>query len=135
MDDFNVVDKRAQERMMKQFAQKESAFNMLNLLKLQADLRAETERVNPDTFGCDAYFVRYFVNEWMEEDFGVIANAFYKNVPESMDFHNYDYFTDTSINNTYLKESFVQFTLSQILSYARIGNEYAVQLLECCVLF
>lgn len=130
MKDFNVVDKRAHEKMLQRLAEKESAFEMLTLLHLQDEMRNETERVSPDTIGCDAFFVRYFVNESMEEDFGVIANAFYKNVPESMDFHNYDYYTDTSIRNTYLKEAFTKFTLSQILSFAKKGNEYAVQLLK-----
>lgn len=87
---------------LQRLAEKESAFEMLTLLHLQDEMRNETERVSPDTIGCDAFFVRYFVNESMEEDFGVIANAFYKNVPESMDFHNYDYYTDIPLNTLYL---------------------------------
>ena len=35
----------------------------------------ESYKVNPDTFGCEAIFTRYFVNDDMWDDFPIIANA------------------------------------------------------------
>ena len=74
-------------------------------------------------------FADNFVNSDMERDFKIIANTFYKNVPEAMDFNNYNYFTDTTAIDTYMLKSFTEFTLSQIYSMAYNGNEYALKLL------
>lgn len=86
--------------------------------------------MKPDTYGCDAFFVKTFINEDMQMDFSIIANLFYMNVPEALTFKNYDYFTDTSIKASYPIEAFTVFTLSQILSMAKSGNEFSVQLLK-----
>ena len=68
-----------------------SAMAALSMLHMQDELKDEAERVNPDTYGCDSIFVRNFVTPDMQADFPVIANAFYRNVPESLTFVNYDY--------------------------------------------
>lgn len=107
-----------------------SAMAALSMFHMQDELKDEAERVNPDTYGCDSIFVRNFVTPDMQADFPVIANAFYRNVPESLTFENYDYYIDTRIKNSYAINAFSVFTLSQILSSARRGNEYSSQLLK-----
>lgn len=32
--------------------------------------------MKPDTYGCDAFFVKTFINEDMQMDFSIIANLF-----------------------------------------------------------
>ena len=86
--------------------------------------------MQPDPYGCEAFFVKTFINEEMQPDFGIIANIFYLNVPEALTFKNYEYYTETSIRSSYPVEVFSLFTLSQILSRAKAGNEFSVQLLK-----
>ena len=104
-------------------------FNSVAALHARYDMLDPKEKINPDIFGCEALFIRFFVNSDMERDFKIIANTFYRNVPEAMDFNNYSYFTDTTALDTYMLKSFTEFTLSQIYSMAYNGNEYASKLL------
>ena len=104
-------------------------FNSLAALHTRYDLLDEKDRVNPDKFGCECLFIRFFVNDDMSRDFAIIANTFYKNVPEAMDCKNYRYFTDTQASDSSLIDAFIEFTLGQIYSFASAGNEYASKLL------
>ena len=90
----------------------------------------ESYKVNPDTFGCEAIFTRYFVNDDMWDDFPIIANAFYKNVPECMDFKSTTTYTCHAIQNSDFHSAQDIFTMEKILSMAKKGNEYSIQLLK-----
>ena len=103
--------------------------NLVASLHARFDMLDPKDKENPDIFGCEALFIRFFVNYDMELDFKVIANTFYKNVPEAMEFNKIAYYTDTTAMDTYLLKSFTEFTLSQIYNMAYEENEYASKLL------
>lgn len=86
--------------------------------------------IHPDTYACDGIFIKSFINDDMQVDFAIIANSFYMNVPESLTFRNYDYYTDISVRTMFTVDSFSLFTLSQILSMARSGNEYSRRMIK-----
>ena len=102
----------------------------INWLRFKHELNGEAGKVNPDTFGADAIFTRGFVTPDMEDDFPIIANAFYKNVPECMDFKNTTTYTGHMVQNSDFRRSLAIFTMEKILSMAKKGNEYSIKLLQ-----
>lgn len=83
---------------------------------------------NPDTHGADAYFVNYFVNNEMIDDFPVIANTFYKHHPEALDDK------DVNVNDILSTEQPIRFTIAtytmrNILHYASKEDIFAQKLI------
>lgn len=87
--------------------------------------------VAPDTFGAEFLFIKYFVNEFMEEEFWLWANDFlkhsYSDIPELYQIREYDvsdlYRTAPDIYLQHL-------ILGLILNSAKTGDEYAIELLK-----
>lgn len=115
---------------MESFMGEGNAKKLLSLLRFQDEFRDEVEKVTPDTYGCESVFVQTFISIEMEQDFPVIANSFYRNVPDALTFENYTYYCDNDIKNSYPVKAFSDFTMMQILSMAKAGNEYSVNLLK-----
>lgn len=116
--------------MFSEFSRRQQAHEFMDLLQAWDDMKSEEEKVNPDTFPCDALFIRGFISPEMEEDFPVIANAFLLNVPEAMDQSLRAYYTDMCVHNTHLRRSISVFLMEKILHMAKAGNEYSVQLIR-----
>ena len=115
---------------MESFMGEGNVKKLLSLLRFQDEFRDEVEKVTPDTYGCESVFVQTFISIEMEQDFPVIANSFYRNVPDALTFENYTYYCDNNIKNSYPVKAFSDFTMMQILSMAKAGNEYSVNLLK-----
>ena len=101
----------------------------LEQARIRFDMMDEKDRVNPDKFSCEAMFILFFADEYMQADFPIIANDFYRHVPEIMKIENYTFYTFPSPEHSYMVKSFTEFTLEQILSSAKTGNEYSSKLL------
>ena len=108
---------------------------MSNINNMQTSMRVLNELIQ-DTDedlsmqGCDTQFVKTFATNEMKMDFSIIANSFYMNVPEALTYRNYEFSLDSISEAYYPYEGFIIFTMSQILSMAKSGNEYSVQLLR-----
>lgn len=85
--------------------------------------------ITPDTYGCERFFVDYFVNDEMGEDFPLIARDFYahefKNISEHQDV---EYF-DIQSGEDWPELMFNRFTLDLMINAVNSGSEYTKALI------
>ena len=82
----------------------------------------------PDTYGCERFFVDFFINDEMREDFLLIARDFYAhefaNIPEYQDV---EYF-DIQSGEDWPELMFNRFTLGLMMNAVNGGSEYTKSL-------
>lgn len=90
---------------------------------------SDFDEMIPDTYGCECFFVDYFINDEMEDDFPLIARDFYThefaNIPE---YENVEY-CDVWSGEDWPELMFNRFTLGLMLNALNSGSEYTRALL------
>ncbi|MBD5486552.1 MAG: DUF2325 domain-containing protein [Lachnospiraceae bacterium] len=105
----------------------ESSGNFVNyLMKFHDDkkLMPDFNEMTPDAYGCERFFVDFFINDEMREDFPLIARDFYThefaNIPEHQDV---EYF-DIQSGEDWPELVFNRFTLGLMMNAVNSGSEY-----------
>ena len=98
----------------------ESSGNFVNyMMNIQDD-----KKLMPDTYGCERFFVDFFINDEMREDFPLIARDFYvhefANIPKHQDV---EYF-DIESGEDWPELMFNRFTLGLMMNAVNSGSEY-----------
>ena len=98
----------------------ESGSNFVNyMMNIQDD-----KKLMPDTYGCERFFVDFFINDEMREDFPLIARDFYvhefANIPKHQDV---EYF-DIEAGEDWPELMFNRFTLGLMMNAVNSGSEY-----------
>lgn len=98
----------------------ESSGNFVNyMMNIQDD-----KKLMPDTYGCERFFVDFFINDEMREDFPLIARDFYvhefANIPKHQDV---EYF-DIEVGEDWPELMFNRFTLGLMMNAVNSGSEY-----------
>ena len=98
----------------------ESSGNFVNyMMNIQDD-----KKLMPDTYGCERFFVDFFINDEMREDFPLIARDFYvhefANIPKHQDV---EYF-DIESGEDWPELMFNRFTLGLMMNAVNNGSEY-----------
>ena len=98
----------------------ESSGNFVNyMMNIQDD-----KKLMPDTYGCERFFVDFFINDEMREDFPLIARDFYvhefANIPKHQDV---EYF-DIEAGEDWPELMFNRFTLGLMMNAVNSGSEY-----------
>lgn len=98
----------------------ESSGNFVNyMMNIQDD-----KKLMPDTYGCERFFVDFFINDEMREDFPLIARDFYvhefANIPKHQDV---EYF-DIKAGEDWPELMFNRFTLGLMMNAVNSGSEY-----------
>lgn len=105
----------------------ESGGNFFNyMMKIQDDkkLMPDFNGMSPDTYGCERFFVDFFINDEMREDFPLIARDFY--VHEFANISKYqdvEYF-DIQSGEDWPELMFNRFTLSLMMNAVNSESEY-----------
>lgn len=103
----------------------ESGSNFVNyMMNIQDD-----KKLMPDTYGCERFFVDFFINDEMREDFPLIARDFYAhefaNIPKYQDV---EYF-DIESGEDWPELMFNRFTLGLMMNAVNSGSDYTKALL------
>ena len=103
----------------------ESSGNFVNyMMNIQDD-----KKLMPDTYGCERFFVDFFINDEMREDFPLIARDFYvhefANIPTYQDV---EYF-DIESGGDWPELMFNRFTLGLMMNAVNSGSDYTRALL------
>ncbi len=105
----------------------ESGGNFVNyMMKIQDDkkLMPDFNGISMDTYGCEHFFVDFFINDEMREDFPLIARDFYvhefANIPKHQDV---EYF-DIESGEGWPELMFNRFTLGLMMNAVNSGSEY-----------
>ncbi len=105
----------------------ESGGNFVNyMMKIQDDkkLIPDFKGMPPDTYGCERFFVDFFINDEMREDFPLIARDFYvhelANIPKYQDV---EYF-DIQSGEDWPELMFNRFTIGLMMNAVNSGSEY-----------
>ncbi len=98
----------------------ESSGNFVNyMMNIQDD-----KKLMQDTYGCERFFVDFFINDEMREDFPLIARDFYvhefANIPKHQDV---EYF-DIEAGEDWPELMFNRFTLGLMMNAVNSGSEY-----------
>ncbi len=98
----------------------ESSGNFVNyMMNIQDD-----KKLMLDTYGCERFFVDFFINDEMREDFPLIARDFYvhefANIPKHQDV---EYF-DIEAGEDWPELMFNRFTLGLMMNAVNSGSEY-----------
>ena len=98
----------------------ESSGNFVNyMMNIQDD-----KKLMQDTYGCERFFVDFFINDEMREDFPLIARDFYvhefANIPKHQDV---EYF-DIKSGEDWPELMFNRFTLGLMMNAVNSGSEY-----------
>ena len=98
----------------------ESSGNFVNyMMNIQDD-----KKLMPDTYGCERFFVDFFINDEMRKDFPLIARDFYvhefANIPKHQDV---EYF-DIEAGEDWPELMFNRFTLGLMMNAVNSGSEY-----------
>ncbi len=98
----------------------ESSGNFVNyMMNIQDD-----KKLMQDTYGCERFFVDFFINDEMREDFPLIARDFYvhefANIPKHQDV---EYF-DIESGEDWPELMFNRFTLGLMMNAVNSGSEY-----------
>ena len=98
----------------------ESSGNFVNyMMNIQDD-----KKLMPDTYGCERFFVDFFINDEMREDFPLIARDFYvhefANIPKHQDV---EYF-DIEAGEDWPELMFNRFTLGLMMNAVNSRSEY-----------
>lgn len=98
----------------------ESSGNFVNyMMNIQND-----KKLMQDTYGCERFFVDFFINDEMREDFPLIARDFYvhefANIPKHQDV---EYF-DIEAGEDWPELMFNRFTLGLMMNAVNSGSEY-----------
>ena len=103
----------------------ESGSNFVNyMMNIQDD-----KKLMPDTYGCERFFVDFFINDEMRKDFPLIARDFYvhefANIPKYQDV---EYF-DIESGEDWPELMFNRFTLGLMMNAVNSGSDYTKALL------
>ena len=90
---------------------------------------SEGERVSPDPYGCEIYFVRTFISPEMDEDFLIIARDFYLHELKNLSTYEDARYYNVNDGEEWPSFMFYRFTLSQIMNAVHGGSEYARSLI------
>lgn len=106
----------------------ESSGNLVDdMMIIHADkkLMPDFYGMTPDTYGCERFFVDFFINDEMREDFPLIARDFYAHefahIPE---YQNVEY-SDIRSGEDWPELMFNRFTLGLMMNAVNSGSKYS----------
>ncbi len=105
----------------------ESGGNFVNyMMKIQGDkkLMWDFNGMSPDTYGCERFFVDFFINDEMREDFPLIARDFYAHEFANISKHQDVEYFDIESGEDWPELMFNRFTLGLMMNAMNSGSEY-----------
>lgn len=106
-----------------------SFLNDIYRMQKLSDRFPKSELMNPDTFGCESWFVRSFVPMGMEKEFRLVARDFFLHEYTHLkEYESADY-VDLYSDPTWPDAMLTQYTMSLMVNAANSGSEYAKALI------
>ncbi len=92
--------------------------------------RSKEEWSNPDTYGCDRFFLLDFVSPQMEYDFDLVARDFLNEEYENLKKYCSQMYVNDNPRYCSPEESIRYKVLNLMYNAAKVGNEFAVDMFK-----
>ncbi len=109
-----------------------SASDMVNALldlKASGQMIPDTDWLSPDPYGCEKFFVDFFVNEEMRDDFPLIVRDFLAHEFANISGHEDMAYFDLDAGNDWPEALFDRFGLNLMVNAVNSGSEYTKALI------
>ena len=127
--DFKTSTKDMNKLLHETLGSSSDMFNALMKMKGMDKLIPDADRLSPDPYGCEKFFVDFFINDEMLDDFPLIARDFlaheFSNIPNHEDL---EYF-DMDSGDDWPEALFNRFVMNLMVNAVNSGSEYTKALI------